>query len=382
MPSLFSVSTEVKPRIPFSSTNALIPLCPAAGSVFANTSAWSATVAYEIQFFWPFNTYVSPSRRAVERIAATSDPAPGSVRPKHASFSPFACGVSQRCFCSSVPYFSSESELSPTWTEMSVRNAASPRSISSHASASATKSRPEPPYSSGMTIPRIPSSAIPSMRSRSSLCSMSFWMATGSTRSSTNERTVSWIRRCSSLRAKSTRSSLSPVERREAVDRLRVLLPDVCAQPVGALLREPRVALRPLAGVLHQRHAVSARVGDAVDVDADRAAHAAGGVVRRHELAAAVEAHDPRRAVEGAEHDADAAVVPQVGDRLRTTADVVVVLDRPLVDDPERADRPLRRDVHVAAARRRRRDEEQALPTDPVRQLRVDALEDLSHRNR
>ena len=36
--------------------NAVIPLCPAAGSVFAKTSAWSATVAYEIQFFWPFRT--------------------------------------------------------------------------------------------------------------------------------------------------------------------------------------------------------------------------------------------------------------------------------------------------------------------------------------
>ena len=81
---------------------------------------------------------MSPSRRAVERIDATSEPASGSVRPKHASFSPFACGVSQRCFCSSVPYLRSESELSPTWTEISVRKAASPRSISSQASASAT----------------------------------------------------------------------------------------------------------------------------------------------------------------------------------------------------------------------------------------------------
>ena len=70
------------------------------------------------------------------RIAATSDPAPGSVSPKQASFSPFACGVSQRCFCSSVPYLSSDSEFSPTCTEINVRNAASPRSISSHASAS------------------------------------------------------------------------------------------------------------------------------------------------------------------------------------------------------------------------------------------------------
>ena len=56
MPSLFSWSRDVNPGMPFSSTKALIPLCAAAGSVFANTSAWSATVAYEIQFFWPFRT--------------------------------------------------------------------------------------------------------------------------------------------------------------------------------------------------------------------------------------------------------------------------------------------------------------------------------------
>ena len=33
--------------------NAEMPLCFADGSVFAKTSAWSATDAYEIQFFWP-----------------------------------------------------------------------------------------------------------------------------------------------------------------------------------------------------------------------------------------------------------------------------------------------------------------------------------------
>src|SRR4051812_6356255 len=55
-----------------------------------------------------------------------------------------------------------------------------------------------------MMIPRIPSSAMPSIRSKSSLCSMSFWIATGRTRSSTKARTVSWISRCSSLSSKST----------------------------------------------------------------------------------------------------------------------------------------------------------------------------------
>ena len=55
MPSLFSVSLVVTPFQPRSTTNAEIPLCFAAGSVFA-TSWWSATDAYEIQFFWPLRT--------------------------------------------------------------------------------------------------------------------------------------------------------------------------------------------------------------------------------------------------------------------------------------------------------------------------------------
>src|SRR6266511_5753835 len=142
---------------------------------------------------------------------ATSEPAPGSVSPKHASFSPFACGTSRRCFCSSLPYHMSASELRPTCTEISVRKAASPRSISSHASASATKSRPAPPYPSGITIPSRPSSAIPAISSRSSLCSMSFSIATGRTRSSTNARTVSCTSRCSGVSSKSTALSLALV---------------------------------------------------------------------------------------------------------------------------------------------------------------------------
>ena len=65
-------------------------------------------------------------------------PAAGSVRPKQPSFSPFAIGVRYRCFCSSVPNLSSDSEFSPTCTEISVRKADSPRSISSQISASDT----------------------------------------------------------------------------------------------------------------------------------------------------------------------------------------------------------------------------------------------------
>src|SRR5262249_23244807 len=59
-----------------------------------------------------------------------------------------------------------------------------------------------------MTIPRIPSSAMPAMRSMSRRCAMSFSIATGRTRSSTNARTVSWLSRCSSVSTKSTKRRL------------------------------------------------------------------------------------------------------------------------------------------------------------------------------
>src|SRR5262245_57091300 len=59
-----------------------------------------------------------------------------------------------------------------------------------------------------MTIPRMPSSAMPAMSSMSSRCAMSFSIATGRTRSSTNARTVSWMSRCSSVSSKSTKRRL------------------------------------------------------------------------------------------------------------------------------------------------------------------------------
>jgi hypothetical protein len=102
-PSLFSVSRVVTPGHSRSTMNAEMPLCFAPGSVFANTSWWSATVAYEIQFFWPLrhvDVALEPRGRAHR----------GDVRPrlrlgqpKHASFSPRACGARYCCFCSSVP---------------------------------------------------------------------------------------------------------------------------------------------------------------------------------------------------------------------------------------------------------------------------------------
>src|SRR5215217_5529516 len=50
------------------------------GFVLTVTSARSALEAREIHIFSPFRVYESPSRLAEVRIAATSDPMPGSVK--------------------------------------------------------------------------------------------------------------------------------------------------------------------------------------------------------------------------------------------------------------------------------------------------------------
>jgi hypothetical protein len=154
--------------------------------------------------------------------------------------------------------------------------------------------------------------------------------------------------------------------------------------------------VRALADVVHQRHAVAAGVGDADDVHEDdrpmRLGHlelVEGGLLEDggealvrsgHDLPPPVQAQDPRRAIEGAQHHDDAPVLADVGDRLRARADDVEVGDRVVVEHAQRADRPLRRDVDVTVAGERRgSDEEQRLARDP-RALDVrDALVDLAH---
>jgi hypothetical protein len=92
----------------------------------------------------PFNTYVSPSRRAVARIAAASEPASGSVSPKPAMTSPPASGASQCSFCSGVP----SAPIAPQIIECTETVTAVPASTfanSSIASANEMKSVPAPP---------------------------------------------------------------------------------------------------------------------------------------------------------------------------------------------------------------------------------------------
>ena len=53
--------------------------------------------------FEPLTTHSPPTSSALVFVAPASEPAPGSVSPKPASFSPATRSGSHVCFCSSVP---------------------------------------------------------------------------------------------------------------------------------------------------------------------------------------------------------------------------------------------------------------------------------------
>ncbi len=72
-------------------------------SVRAQITATSATVPLVIHILVPFKVQPAVVRRAVVRMAAGSDPASGSVSPKHPISSPAAMPGNQRSFCSSEP---------------------------------------------------------------------------------------------------------------------------------------------------------------------------------------------------------------------------------------------------------------------------------------
>ena len=109
----------------------------------------------------------------------------------------------------------------------------------------------------------------------------------------------------------------------------------------------------------HQGHAVAARVrhpphgddDDRADPYAGAARETAGErfevrVVGQHDPARPVQAHDPRRAREGTEHDHDPAVLPEMRDGLDTTPCLVEEGHRALIENGELVAVALGRAVH------------------------------------
>ena len=104
----------------------------------------------------------------------------------------------KRSRCSSVP---SRISMSATmkWVFTIPDTLIQPRESSQTASAYVVRSRPSPPYSSGIVKPKMPSSFRPSTMSSGNASACSSSEATGMIRSSANWRTRSTISRCSSV---------------------------------------------------------------------------------------------------------------------------------------------------------------------------------------
>ena len=92
------VSGALNPCAPFATRKPCTP-----SSVFAQTSATSATLPLVIHIFAPFTTQSPPFLTARVSMAPGSEPWSGSVRPKQPIALPFASAGSQRCFCASDP---------------------------------------------------------------------------------------------------------------------------------------------------------------------------------------------------------------------------------------------------------------------------------------
>src|SRR6266571_1919833 len=84
-------------------------------------------------------------------------------------------------------------------TLMVTASDAEPRAISSMTRAAVTLSSPAPPYSSGIVMPSSPNSARRAMARSGNSSARSSAPAVGRTSDATNSRTVSRMRRCSSL---------------------------------------------------------------------------------------------------------------------------------------------------------------------------------------
>lgn len=81
-----------------------MPAClRTSGSVRQTATPQVATRAPEVHTLWPSSTQFSPSRTALVRTAARSEPASVSEKSWQASSSVRSMGRSQRRFCSSEP---------------------------------------------------------------------------------------------------------------------------------------------------------------------------------------------------------------------------------------------------------------------------------------
>ena len=126
-----------------------MPRClGASGSVRTSSSHQSATCASVVQIFWPVMTQSSPSRTAVVRSDARSEPASGSEKPWHQMSSPRRIRGSSAVFWSSVPCAMSGGATFGIPITL-IGPGAPERCSSSFQTSWSSTPAPRPPYSTG-----------------------------------------------------------------------------------------------------------------------------------------------------------------------------------------------------------------------------------------
>ena len=121
-------------------------------SVRATSMHHFALCANVVQTFWPVTSHSPFDFTAFVFSDARSEPESGSEKPWHQISSPVRIGLSQRSFCSSVPWWIT---TGPPMTMPSTFAGwgARARAISSPNSACSTSVAPRPPYSLGHEKP-------------------------------------------------------------------------------------------------------------------------------------------------------------------------------------------------------------------------------------
>src|SRR3954453_12165761 len=179
-----------------------------------------------MKHFEPFRTYLSPWRTAVVRMPETSEPASGSVRQNEASFGASVSIPRYFCLVSSEPPSTIGAVARPLHIS-DVPMPLPPQPISSSMRQPVRKSRPGPPYSSGMWVFMRPTSHAFSRTSWGHVPSLSYSQATGRISFSAKLCASSRMSFCSSVSVKSTtgapcsqrgRGGASPEVLRQLID--------------------------------------------------------------------------------------------------------------------------------------------------------------------
>ena len=149
-PSLSSGLEGWKPFWRVSTRNSEIEACAGPVSLFAATTAKSATPPFVMYILVPFSTQSPPVFRAVVRRPETSEPASGSVTARQPMREPEMAGRRNSSCCSAVPRCRMIGVAMWAWTRYEVtKPPLRQRLISSTTGTASSRPPPEPPSRCG-----------------------------------------------------------------------------------------------------------------------------------------------------------------------------------------------------------------------------------------